>query len=274
MIRDITIGQYYPAKSILHSLDPRVKLVATVAYLISLFLFRNIPGYLVATVFLVSIIALSKVPFSYIVKGLRPIIILLMITVMFNLFFTTEGAVLFHWWIITITEGGLRTAVYMAIRLIYLIIGASLMTFTTTPNELTDGIESLLHPLTHLHVPVHEIAMMMSIALRFIPILLEETDKIMKAQMARGADMESGNIIQRARAMVPILVPLFVSAFRRANDLAMAMEARCYHGGEGRTKMKPLHYHFRDIMAYGIMILYLAAVVLAGRFLVFHIWIF
>ncbi len=274
MIRDITIGQYYPAKSILHRLDPRVKLVSTVLYLISLFLFRNIPGYLVATIFLIVIIRLSRVPFGYIMKGLRPIILLLMITVIFNLFFTTDGAVLVHWWIFTITEGGLRTAVYMALRLIYLIIGASLMTFTTTPTELTDGIESLLHPLVHLHVPVHEIAMMMSIALRFIPILLEETDKIMKAQMARGADMENGNIIQRARAMVPILVPLFVSAFRRANDLAMAMEARCYHGGEGRTKMKPLHYHLRDWIAYLIMILYLAAIVVAGRYLVFHIWIF
>ncbi len=274
MIRDITIGQYYPSNSILHKLDPRVKLVSTLLYLISLFLFRNIPGYIVATLFLASIIILSKVPLGYILRGLRPIFFLLMITVIFNLFFTTTGEVLAHWWIFTITTGGLNTAVYMAVRLIYLIIGASLMTFTTTPNELTDGIESLLGPLNHIHVPVHEIAMMMSIALRFIPILLEETDKIMKAQQARGADMESGNIIQRARAMVPILVPLFVSAFRRANDLAMAMEARCYHGGKGRTKMKPLHYQARDIIAYLIVIAYVAAVVLAGRFIIFHIWIF
>lgn len=274
MIRDITIGQYYPAKSVLHRLDPRVKLVSTLLYLISLFLFKSIPGYIVATVFLVAVIRLSKVPFSYIVKGLKPIVMLLMITVLFNLFLTRDGEVLFHAWIFTITEGGLRTAVYMAIRLIYLIIGSSLMTFTTTPNELTDGIESLLHPLNKIRVPVHEVAMMMSIALRFIPILLEETDKIMKAQIARGADLESGNIIQRAKNMIPILVPLFVSAFRRANDLAMAMEARCYRGGEGRTKMKPLQYKSRDYIAYASIVIYVVAVFVIGRYVSLHVWIF
>ena len=274
MIRDITIGQYYPAKSVLHRLDPRVKLVSTLLYLISLFLFKSIPGYIVATVFLVAVIRLSKVPFSYIVKGLKPIVMLLMITVLFNLFMTRDGEVLFHAWIFTITEGGLRTAVYMAIRLIYLIIGSSLMTFTTTPNELTDGIEKLLHPLNKIRVPVHEVAMMMSIALRFIPILLEETDKIMKAQIARGADLESGNIIQRAKNMIPILVPLFVSAFRRANDLAMAMEARCYRGGEGRTKMKPLKYQSRDRMAYIVVVAYVVAVFFIGRYVPLHLWIF
>ena len=264
MIRDITIGQYYPAKSILHRLDPRVKLVCTLLYLVSLFLFRSVPGYIVATIFLAIIIKISTVPFSYIVRGLKPIVMLLMITVLFNLFLTRDGEVLFHAWIFTITECGLITAVYMAIRLIYLIIGSSLMTFTTTPNELTDGIEALLHPLNRIHVPVHEVAMMMSIALRFIPILLEETDKIMKAQIARGADLESGNMIQKAKSMIPILVPLFVSAFRRANDLAMAMEARCYRGGEGRTKMKPLHYQKRDYVAYIVVIVYVIAVVLIG----------
>lgn len=264
MIRDITIGQYYPSKSILHRLDPRVKLVCTLLYLVSLFLFRSVPGYIVATIFLAIIIKISTVPFSYIVRGLKPIVMLLMITVLFNLFLTRDGEVLFHAWIFTITEGGLITAVYMAIRLIYLIIGSSLMTFTTTPNELTDGIEALLHPLNRIHVPVHEVAMMMSIALRFIPILLEETDKIMKAQIARGADLESGNMIQKAKSMIPILVPLFVSAFRRANDLAMAMEARCYRGGEGRTKMKPLHYQKRDYVAYIVVIVYVIAVVLIG----------
>lgn len=274
MIRDITIGQYYPAKSVLHRLDPRVKLVSTLLYLISLFLFKSIPGYIVATVFLVAVIRLSKVPFSYIVKGLKPIVMLLMITVLFNLFLTRDGEVLFHAWIFTITEGGLKTAVYMAIRLIYLIIGSSLMTFTTTPNELTDGIEKLLHPLNKIRVPVHEVAMMMSIALRFIPILLEETDKIMKAQIARGADLESGNIIQRAKNMIPILVPLFVSAFRRANDLAMAMEARCYRGGEGRTKMKPLKYQSRDRMAYIVVVAYVVAVFFIGRYVPLHLWIF
>ncbi|MBY0759741.1 MULTISPECIES: energy-coupling factor transporter transmembrane component T family protein [Sellimonas] len=274
MIRDITIGQYYPAESAIHKLDPRVKIVSTLLYLISLFLFRSIPGYLVATIFLFGCIGISKVPLKFILKGLKPIFILLLITVLFNLFLTSGGNVLLHVWIFKITEEGLRTAVYMAIRLIYLIMGASLMTFTTTPTALTDAIERLLHPLNRLKVPVHEIAMMMSIALRFIPILLEETDKIMKAQIARGADLESGNIIQRAKAMIPILVPLFVSAFRRANDLAMAMEARCYRGGEGRTKMKPLVYHGRDIRAYIIVLLYLVLAIGAGRFLPFHIWIF
>ena len=273
MIRDITIGQYYPAKSILHRLDPRVKLVSTLLYLISLFLFRSIPGYLVATLFLAGVIRASRVPFKHIVKGLRPIIMLLMITVIFNLFLTRDGDVLFHKGIFTITEGGLQTAVYMAVRLIYLIIGSSLMTFTTTPNELTDGIEKLLYPLNKIHIPVHEVAMMMSIALRFIPILLEETDKIMKAQIARGADLESGNMIQRAKNMIPILVPLFVSAFRRANDLAMAMEARCYRGGEGRTKMKPLHYRTKDRIAYIVVIVYVIAVFGIGRYVPLWVWI-
>ena len=267
MIRDITIGQYYPAKSVLHRLDPRVKLVSTLLYLISLFLVKNVWGYVVATVFLIAVIRLSKVPFSYIVRGLKPIIMLLMITVIFNLFLTRSGDVLFSWWIFTVTEGGLKTAVFMAIRLIYLIIGSSLMTFTTTPNELTDGIETLLKPLNKIHVPVHEIAMMMSIALRFIPILLEETDKIMKAQIARGADLESGNMIQKAKSMIPILVPLFVSAFRRANDLAMAMEARGYRGGAGRTKMKPLVYERKDYVAYAIMILYVVIAVVIDKFI-------
>lgn len=274
MIRDITIGQYYPAKSVIHRLDPRVKLVSTLLYLISLFLFKSISGYLIATVFLAAVIRVSRVPFSFIVRGLKPIVMLLMITVLFNLFLTRSGEVLFSAWIFTITEGGLTTAVYMAVRLIYLIIGSSLMTFTTTPNELTDGMEALLHPLNKVRVPVHEVAMMMSIALRFIPILLEETDKIMKAQIARGADLESGNMIQRAKSMIPILVPLFVSAFRRANDLAMAMEARCYRGGEGRTKMKPLHYRGRDYTAYLVMAVYVVTVVAVGRFVPLHIWIF
>lgn len=218
-----------------------------------------------ATLFLGSVILISKVPFKFIVRGLKPIIMLLMITVVFNLFLNRTGNVLVTFWVFQITDNGLRTAVFMAIRLIYMILGSSLMTFTTTPNALTDGIERLLWPLHKIKVPVHEIAMMMSIALRFIPILLEETDKIMKAQIARGADLENGNIIQKAKAMVPILVPLFVSAFRRANDLAMAMEARCYRGGDGRTKMKPLVYQRRDYMAYAIMIGYVVVAVFIGK---------
>jgi len=274
MIRDITIGQYYPEDSAVHRLDPRVKIVCTLLYLISLFLFRSVLGYAIATLFLVGVIIQTKVPFRFIFRGLKPILMLLMITVAFNLFLTSGGDVLFQWGILKITEEGLRTAVYMAIRLIYLIFGSSIMTLTTTPNALTDGIERLLWPLRKIKFPVHEVAMMMSIALRFIPILLEEADKIMKAQIARGAELEKGNIVTKAKNMIPILVPLFVSAFRRANDLAMAMEARCYRGGEGRTKMKPLKYEEHDFIAYGITIVYLALAIYLGRFVTFHIWIF
>ena len=265
MIGDITIGQYYPANSKVHRLDPRVKIVGTLLYLVSLFLFNEFWVYVVATAFLATVIKVSKVPFKFIVKGLKPVVMLLMVTVLFNLLLTRTGNVVFSFWIIKLTDVGIETAVFMAIRLIYLILGSSIMTFTTTPNALTDGIEKLLWPLQRIKVPVHEIAMMMSIALRFIPILLEETDKIMKAQIARGADLESGNIIQKAKAMIPILVPLFVSAFRRANDLAMAMEARCYRGGEGRTKMKPLVYRKQDYIAYTIAILYVVVIIIVGR---------
>ena len=265
MIRDITIGQYYPADSKLHRLDPRVKIVCTLLYLISLFLFSNIGGYVVATLFLISVIRISRVPFKFIVRGLKPIIMLLMITVLFNLFLTKTGDIVFEFWIFKMTDEGIRITVFMVVRLVYLILGSSLLTFTTTPNALTDGIERLLWPLRKIKVPVHEIAMMMSIALRFIPILLEETDKIMKAQLARGADLESGNLLQKAKAMIPILVPLFVSAFRRATDLAMAMEARCYRGGEGRTKMKPLVYAKKDYVAYAVTIIYMVLAIAAGQ---------
>jgi len=264
MIRDITIGQYYPADSVLHRLDPRVKLVGTLAFLISLFLFDNLIGYVIAGLFLAMVIKLSKVPFSFIVRGLKAIVVLMLFTVTFNLFLT-DGQILWQWKFIKITVEGIQTAVFMALRLIFLIIGSSLMTLTTTPNQLTDGLETGLAPLKKLHVPVHEISMMMSIALRFIPILLEETDKIMKAQQARGADFEEGKLLERAKALVPVLVPLFVSAFRRANDLAMAMEARCYRGGEGRTRMKPLKYGKQDAFAYLCLMAYLVLVVVLTR---------
>ena len=263
-MRDITIGQFYPADSVLHRLDPRVKLVGTFAFLVSLFVGKGIVAYAVATLFLAVVIKLSKVPFKMIIKGLKAIIIILLITVSFNLFLT-DGEALFQWKFLKITREGISVAFFMALRLIYLVVGASLMTLTTTPNDLTDGLESVLSPLKKIKVPVHEISMMMSIALRFIPILMEETDRIMKAQKARGADFESGNLIQKAKAMVPLLVPLFISAFRRANDLAMAMEARCYRGGEGRTKMKPLHYERRDRNAYIILVIYLAAMILLPK---------
>ena len=272
MIRDITIGQYYPAKSCIHRLDPRVKIVCTLLFLISLFVQNSVLGYGIATLYLAVVIKASRVPLKFIVKGLKAIVVLLLFTVCMQLFLTKGGRDLVHFWIFHITENGLRTAVFMAVRLIYLIMGSSIMTFTTTPNGLTDGIESLLRPLNRFRVPVHEVAMMMSIALRFIPLLLEETD--MKAQIARGADLESGNLIQRTKAMVPILIPLFVSAFRRANDLAMAMESRCYNGGENRTKMKPLIYRGRDYTAYTATIVYWAAVFVLGRFIPFHLWIF
>lgn len=256
MIRDITIGQYYQTKSVLHSLDPRVKLLGTLIFIISLFLGMNIWVYLVATLALLSLIIASNVPFKFIVRGLKAILILIMISALFNLFLT-PGTVILKVWKITITDRGLQTAIFMVIRLVYLIMGSSLMTLTTTPNNLTDGLEKGLSFLKYIKVPVHEIAMMMSIALRFIPILIDETDKIMRAQQARGADFETGNFIKRAKAMVPILVPLFISAFRRADDLAMAMEARCYHGSKGRTKMKPLKYGKNDYLAYIILFLYL-----------------
>ena len=260
MIRDITLGQYYPAGSILHKLDPRVKLVGTMIFLIAVFSYRGIPGLVCITVCLAALIKLSKVPFSYMVKGLRAIVVLLALTCVFNLFLT-PGEVVFSFWKVTITKEGINLSFRMVLRLIYLILGTSLMTLTTTPNQLTDGLEQGLKPLNRIHVPVHELAMMMSIALRFIPILIEETDKIMKAQTARGASFDEGGLIQKAKSMVPLLVPLFISAFRRANDLALAMEARCYHGGEGRTKLHPLRYQTRDYVAYVLMLVFLAGVV-------------
>lgn len=266
MIREITLGQYYQAESVIHHMDPRTKIVGTIAFIVSLFLADNWIGYAVTAAFLVAVIMISRVPFRFMVRGMKSIVMLLLITVVFNLFLT-PGTPLIKLWKLTITQEGLRQAAYMGIRLIFLILGSSLMTLTTTPNNLTDGLESLLGPLKLIRVPVHEVAMMMAIALRFIPILLDETDKIMKAQIARGADFESGNLIKKAKNMVPLLVPLFISAFRRANDLAMAMEARCYRGGKNRTKMKPLKYRGRDAAAYLILVLYLALVVAVGKLL-------
>ena len=265
MIRDITIGQYYPAKSVLHRLDPRTKFLGTLGFLISVFLFHTFLGYAVATVFLVAMIAISKVPVKFMFKGLKAIVMILLITVVFNIILT-PGEVLWRFGIIKVTREGLVLAGRMAIRLVYLVIGSSIMTLTTTPNQLTDGLERLLRPLNKIRVPVHEIAMMMSIALRFIPTLIEETDKIMSAQKARGADFESGNIFQRAKALVPILVPLFISAFRRADELATAMECRCYHGGEGRTALHVLHYKTADWLTLAGFVALAAGVIVLGKF--------
>ena len=260
MFKEITIGQYYQTESPIHRLDPRVKLIATFVYIISLFVVHSWTGYLIAAVAVAIVIAASHVPFGYIMRGMKAVMMILMITVIFNLFLT-EGRPLVHFWKLTITYEGVDFASKMAVRLIFLIIGSSLMTLTTTPNQLTDALEDVLGPLKKIHVPVHEISMMMSIALRFIPILMEETDKIMKAQMARGADFESKNLMKKIQSLVPLLVPLFISAFRRANDLAMAMEARCYRGGDGRTKMKPLVYCRRDYAAYALLAAYFAVCV-------------
>ncbi len=263
MLKDMTLGQYYQTDSVIHKLDPRVKIGGTLLYIISLFIFESAWGYVLAAVFLGVVIKLSKVPFKFMVRGMKAILFILLITVAFNLFLTPGEPVL-TLWKLRITKEGIGVAISMALRLSFLIIGSSVMTLTTTPNNLTDGLEKMLGPLKVIKVPVHEVAMMMSIALRFIPILLEETDKIMKAQIARGADFESGNIFKRAKALVPLLVPLFISAFRRANDLAMAMEARCYRGGDGRTKMKPLVYKKIDFIAYLVILAYLVGKVLLG----------
>ena len=264
MLRDITLGQYYQTESPIHRLDPRVKLVATICFIVSLFLVGGFAGFAVAALFLFLVIKLARVPLRFMLRGMKSIIFILLFAVVFNLFLT-PGEVLASFWIIQITREGVRVAAILAIRLLLLIAGSSVMTLTTTPNNLTDGMEKLMKPLGLVRVPVHEVAMMMSIALRFIPILLEETDKIMKAQIARGADFESGNIIKKAKSLVPLLVPLFISAFRRANDLAMAMEARCYRGGDGRTKMKPLIYRRRDGVAYLCLVVYMIAAIWVGR---------
>ena len=266
MFDSITLGQYYQTDSVLHRLDPRVKLVGTFTYLISLFVVKSFWGYLLAAMFLFVMIKLSNVPFRYIVRGMKTILFLLLITVCFNLFLT-PGEVIWQFSIFKITKEGLTFAIKMALRLSLLILGSSIMTLTTTPTQLTDALETLMKPLRKVHVPVHEIAMMMSIALRFIPILMEETDKIMKAQIARGADFESKNIVKKIKSLVPLLVPLFISAFRRANDLAMAMEARCYRGGEGRTKMKPLVYCAKDRVAYFILLAFFVVCILTRIFL-------
>ena len=256
MLREITLGQYYPAKSILHSLDPRVKLFSTLIFIITLFSVDNVVLFAIVLLTLIGIIKMSHVPFSFMVKGLRSIVVLLIIAGLFNLFLT-PGITIFSFGFLKISDVGLKNAVLMTSRMILLIIGTSVMTLTTTPNQLTDGLEKSLGFLKKFNVPVHEISMMMSIALRFIPILIEETDKIMKAQMARGADFETGGLLKKAKNMVPLLVPLFVSAFRRANDLSYAMEARCYNGGEGRTKMRPLKYNSLDQRAYICIVAYI-----------------
>lgn len=264
MIRDITLGQYYRADSVVHRLDPRTKLIMTFAYMISLFLFTNVYVYSLAIAFFLVCVYLSKVPLRFMLRGMKPILILLVFTTIVNVLFTS-GTVLIKWGIIKITYEGIVHAIYMDLRLVLLVLGANIMTLTTTPSSLTDGLERVLAFLKIFKVPVHEMAMMMSIALRFIPILLEETDRIIKAQMSRGADFENGNIFKRVKCYIPVIIPLFVASFRRANELAMAMEARCYRGGKGRTKYRPLKYRMRDAVAFALMIGYIVGIILLGR---------
>ncbi len=266
MLKDITLGQYFPGTSIIHRLDPRTKLIMLVVYIVALFMAAGWVSYALMFAFLAAVIKISAIPPKSILRGMKPLVMILVFTGVLNLFFTQEGKILVDIGFITIYSGGLSRAVMMMVRILMLISCTFLLTYTTSPIALTDGLEALLNPLKKIKVPVHELSMMMCIALRFIPTLIEETDKIMCAQKARGADFENGSLMDRAKALVPILVPLFISAFRRADELATAMECRCYQGGEGRTKMKLLRYHREDFVSFGIGLLLVAVVVGLGNF--------
>lgn len=267
MLKDITIGQHFPGNSVVHRLDPRLKILLTLVYIIVLFSASNITGMVLSFVLVVGLYLLAQIPLKVLTRSLKPLIPIILFTAVLNLFFAT-GEPLVQWWIITITREGVYYAVTMVIRILCLIAGSSLLTYTTSPIVLTDAVERLLKPLGVFHLPVHELAMMMTIALRFIPTLIEETDKIMSAQKARGADLDTGNLRQRIKALIPVLIPLFISAFRRADELAMAMECRCYHGGSGRTRMKQLHLtglDFLGTVVFGVLM----ALVVATRWLPF-----
>ena len=266
MLKDITLGQYFPGNSRVHRLDPRTKLIVLVAYIVALFMAKSWVSYALCLAFLGISIAVSRIPLKSIVKGMKPLAVILIFTGILNLFFTEGETVLVSFWVITLTLEGVVRAIFMVSRILMLISATFLLTYTTSPIALTDGLEALLKPLKVFRVPVHELSMMMCIALRFIPTLIEETDKIMCAQKARGADFETGSLMQRVKALVPILVPLFISAFRRADELATAMECRCYQGGEGRTKMKLLRYHLGDLQTFGIGAVLVAAVAVLARF--------
>ena len=265
MLKDITLGQYFPGDTVVHRLDPRTKLLMVILYIVALFLCKGFVSYVVALAFLITAVVLSKIRPKALFKGLKPLLIIIIFTAVLNLFYT-DGTVLIKFWIFKITREGIYNAFFLVLRIMLLVMGTFLLTYTTSPIALTDGLEALLSPLKKLHFPVHELAMMMSIALRFIPTLIEETDKIISAQKARGADFETGNIFRRAKALIPILVPLFVSAFRRADELATAMECRCYHGGKGRTKLKQLHYRRRDVFSLLLGVAVLAGIIVLRRF--------
>lgn len=265
MLKDVTLGQFFPGNSFVHKLDPRTKLVMTVFYIVALFCAKNAAGYIAVFLFLVCAVIFSNTSVKMLVSGLKPVVIILIFTCVLNMIYTRTGTPLVSFWIITVTTDGVKTAVFMMARIIMLIMGTSIMTYTTSPLDLTDGLERLLSPLKKLRMPIHEMGMIMSIALRFIPTIIEETDKIINAQKARGADFETGGLFKKAKAMIPILVPLFISAFRRADELAVAMESRCYHGDNGRTRMKILKYGARDAFGYLLCVLLPAAVLLLGR---------
>ena len=266
MLKDITLGQYFPGNSIIHRLDPRTKLIMLVVYIVALFMATSWLSYGLMLGFLLFVIKVSTIPPKSIIKGMKPLVMILVFTGILNLFFTQEGELLVDFWIFKVYSGGLSRAVMMVARILMLISCTFLLTYTTSPIALTDGLEALMGPLKKVGVPVHELSMMMCIALRFIPTLIEETDKIMSAQKARGADFETGSLLQRVKALVPILVPLFISAFRRADELATAMECRCYQGGEGRTKMKLLRFSYFDFVALGIGVLLIAAISVLAHF--------
>ena len=264
MLKDITLGQYFPGDTPVHRLDPRTKLILVIVYIITLFSAKWFVTYGLVLGALIGIIALSQIQIKTILKSYKPLLFIIILTGILNLFYT-PGEVVVKFWIFTITKEGIVTAVFMALRITMLIAGTFMLTYTTSPIALTDGLERLLNPLKRIKVPVHELAMMMCIALRFIPTLIEETDKIMSAQKARGADFETGSLFSRAKALIPILVPLFIGSFRRADELAMAMECRCYHGGDGRTRMKQLYYGRRDAIALASGLILMTAVIILGR---------
>ena len=266
MLKDITLGQFFPGKTVIHRLDPRTKLLLLIVYIVALFLANTILSYALVLAFLICVTVLGKIPFKSMTRGLKPMLIFIVFTAVLNLFYTKGGTLLVDWWIFHIYSDGVRTAIFMVLRILLLVCGTFLLTYTTSPIALTDAMERLMSPLKKIKVPVHELAMMMSIALRFIPTLIEETDKIMSAQKARGADFETGSLLRRAKALIPILVPLFVSAFRRADELATAMECRCYHGGEGRTRLKVLRFTRLDLAAFFVGGLLLAAVIVLRHF--------
>ncbi len=264
MLKDITLGQYFPGKTVVHRLDPRTKLILVIVYIVTLFSAKWFLTYGLVLAILAGIIALSKIRPKVILKSMKPLLFVIGLTGILNLFYT-QGTPLVHFWIFTISKEGVFSALFMVLRITMLISGTFMLTYTTSPIALTDGLEQLMNPLRRIKVPVHELAMMMCIALRFIPLLIEETEKIMNAQKARGADFETGSLFARAKALIPILVPLFISAFRRADELAVAMECRCYHGGDGRTRMKQLRYAKRDWIALTGGLLLMALVIVLGR---------